>query len=171
MLVTMALAALGWPGVARGVRAIVVAESSRAYVMAARAAGASPLRIALTHVLPATFAFLRAQTLQIIPAAILAETTLSFVGLGFEPDRPSWGTLLQEASDVRLIAQAPWLLSAAGAIVVVVLGINLLTTRSPVRSLERAAAGFRNDDPPRGSHEERDRRGGERRAESPSLGQ
>jgi peptide/nickel transport system permease protein len=66
----------------------------------------------------------------LVPAAVLAETTLSFVGLGFEADRPSWGTLLREASDLRVISEAPWLLSAAGAIVLVVLGINLLTARA-----------------------------------------
>lgn len=171
LLVTTALAAIGWPAVARGVRAIVVGESSREYVMAARAAGGSPLRIALTHLLPATFAFLRTQALLLIPAAILAETTLSFVGMGFEPDRPSWGTLLQEASDVRLIADAPWLLSAAAAIVLVVLGINLLTTGAGVRSIESAAAGFGNDGPPRGGDEEGRSRGRERGAEPVRLGQ
>jgi peptide/nickel transport system permease protein len=171
LLVTTALAALGWPAVARGVRAIVVRETALEYVLAARAAGASPLRVAFLHVLPATLAFLRTLALLLVPAAILAETTLSFVGLGFEPDRPSWGTLLQEASDVRLIADAPWLLSAAGAIVVVVLGINLLTLRDPAHSIEYAAAGFGNDDPPRGSSEERDGRGGERRAKPATLGQ
>lgn len=128
-LVTAALAALGWPGIARGVRAIVVTESSREYAMAARAAGAGPVRLAVSHFLPATLGFLRAQALLLVPAAILAETTLSFVGLGFEPDRPSWGTLLQAASDLRVMADAPWLLSSAGAIVTIVLGVNLLTAR------------------------------------------
>ena len=98
--------------------------------MAARAAGAGPIALVWRHLMPATFGFLRAQALLLVPAAILAETTLSFVGLGFEADRPSWGTLLQEASDLRVIGDAPWLLSAAGAVVVVVLGINLMTTRA-----------------------------------------
>jgi peptide/nickel transport system permease protein len=130
LLVTSVLAALGWPGVARGVRAIVATEASRDYAMAARAAGAGPVRLVSRHLMPAAFGFLRVQALLLAPAAVLAETTLSFVGLGFDADRPSWGTLLQEASDLRLIGQAPWLLSAAGAIVVVVLGINLLTMRA-----------------------------------------
>ena len=130
LLVTCVLAALGWPAVARGVRAIIATERTREHVMAARAAGAGPLHLAWRHLVPATLGFLRAQALMLVPAAILAETTLSFVGLGFEADRPSWGTLLQEASDLRLIAEAPWLLSAAGAVVLVVLGINLLTARA-----------------------------------------
>jgi peptide/nickel transport system permease protein len=171
LLVTSALAALGWPAIARGVRAIVVTESTREYVAAARAAGAGPVRIARTHLLPVTLSFLRAQTLLLVPAAILAETTLSFVGLGFEPDRPSWGTLLQEASDVRLIADAPWLLSAAVAIVVVVLGINLVTSGVATPSIEHAAAGLGYDRPPRGGDEERGRGDAERRVEAAGLSQ
>jgi peptide/nickel transport system permease protein len=135
-LVTVVLAALGWPPVARGVRAIIATERTREYAMAARAAGAGPIRLACRHYAPATVGFLRAQALLLVPAAILAETTLSFVGLGFEADRPSWGTLLQEASDLRLMADAPWLLCAAGAVALVVFGINLLTLRG-----DRAAVG------------------------------
>ncbi len=67
------------------------------------------------HILPATLGFLRVQALVLIPSAILAETTLSYAGLGFGADHPSWGTLLQEASDIRAMADYPWLLSAAGA--------------------------------------------------------
>jgi peptide/nickel transport system permease protein len=133
LLVTTVLAALGWPAIARGVRAIVATEATRDYAMAARAAGAGTLRLTWRHLLPATYGFLRAQALMLVPAAILAETTLSFVGLGFEADRPSWGTLLQEASDLRVMAEAPWLLSAAGVVVLLVLGINLLTLRSDQR--------------------------------------
>ncbi len=126
-LVTLTLTLLGWPLVARGVRGIVAREAASDYALAARALGASPLRIALRHLSPAAFGFVRSQGLQLLPAAILAETTLSFAGLGFDPGSPSWGTLLQEASDVRAIADTPWLLSAALAIVLVVLAVNLAT--------------------------------------------
>lgn len=123
---TMLLAAIGWPVVARGVRTIVTTENTRDYAMAARALGASPWRLLGRHLLPATAGFLRVQALLLMPAAILAETTLSYAGLGFEADRPSWGTLLQEAADIRAMADYPWLLSAAAAIGLVVLGLNLL---------------------------------------------
>jgi peptide/nickel transport system permease protein len=126
LLVTILLAAIDWPTVARGVRTIVNTESTREYAMAARAVGASPWWLLTRHLLPATFGFLRVQALMLLPAAILAESTLSYAGLGFDADRPSWGTLLQEASDIRALADYPWLLSAAGAIVLVVLGLNLL---------------------------------------------
>ena len=123
---TILMAAIGWPTVARGVRTIVTTEVTRDYAMAARALGASPWRLLGRHILPATLGFLRVQALVLIPSAILAETTLSYAGLGFGADHPSWGTLLQEASDIRAMADYPWLLSAAGAIILVVLAVNLL---------------------------------------------
>lgn len=126
LLMTTLMAAIGWPTVARGVRAIVTTEVTREYAMAARALGASPWRLLGRHILPATLGFLRVQALILLPSAILAEATLSYAGLGFGADHPSWGTLLQEASDIRAMADYPWLLSAAGAIVLVVLAVNLL---------------------------------------------
>jgi peptide/nickel transport system permease protein len=81
--------------------------------------------------MPATWEFVRAQALLLVPAAIVAESTLSFAGLGFGSDRPSWGTLLRDASDVRAIADYPWLLAPAAAMVAVVLAVNLLTADSP----------------------------------------
>ena len=86
--------------VARGVRAIVAREALQEFAVAARAMGASPARVVWHHLAPATLGFLRMQGLQLLPAAILAETTLSFAGLGFAPDAPSWGTLLHDASDI-----------------------------------------------------------------------
>jgi peptide/nickel transport system permease protein len=126
ILMTVLMAAIGWPTVARGVRTIVTTEVTREYAMAARALGASPWRLLVRHLLPATLGFLRVQALVLIPSAILAETTMSYAGLGFAADHPSWGTLLQEASDIRAMADYPWLLSAAGAIILVVLAVNLL---------------------------------------------
>jgi peptide/nickel transport system permease protein len=126
-LTTTVLALLGWPLVARGVRAIVAREALPEFAVAARAMGASPLRIVGVHLAPATAGFLRTQALQLLPAAILAETTLSFAGLGFAPDAPSWGTLLSEASDIAVVGDAPWLLVAAAAVVLVVFAINLAT--------------------------------------------
>ena len=111
--------------VARGVRAIVAREAVQEFAVAARALGASPARIVWYHLAPATLGFLRVQGLQLLPAAILAETTLSFAGLGFAPDAPSWGTLLHDASDIGVLNDAPWLLAAAGAVVTVVFAINL----------------------------------------------
>ena len=126
MLVVL-LGVVGWPFVARGVRAIVAAERRREYVLAAVALGAGPARILLRHLLPATTGFLRVQVTLLLPAFILAEATLSYVGLGFAPPAASWGVMLQEASNIRAIADFPWLLSPAAAIIAVVLGVNLVT--------------------------------------------
>jgi peptide/nickel transport system permease protein len=125
VLMTAVLALLGWPIVARGVRAIVAREALQEFAVAARALGASPGRVVWHHLAPATLGFLRVQGLQLLPAAILTETTLSFAGLGFAPDAPSWGTLLHDASDLAVLSDAPWLLAAAGAVVTVVFAINL----------------------------------------------
>lgn len=124
-LMTAVLALTGWPIVARGVRAIVAREALQEFAVAARALGASPARVVWHHLAPATVGFLRLQGLQLLPAAILTETTLSFAGLGFAPDAPSWGTLLHDASDLGVLSDAPWLLAAAGAVVAVVFAINL----------------------------------------------
>jgi peptide/nickel transport system permease protein len=124
-LLTLVLAAIGWPAIARGVRTIVATESTREYVLAARALGAGALRLLLRHLLPATFGFLRVQVLLMVPLAIIIETTLSYAGVGFSADHPSWGTLLQDASDIRAMGEYPWLLSPAIVILVLVLACNL----------------------------------------------
>jgi peptide/nickel transport system permease protein len=129
-------ALLGWPMVARGVRAIVVVEREREYAVAARAAGAGGTRLLLRHLLPAAAGYLRTQATLLLPAFILAEATLSYVGLGFPDTTPTWGTMLQDAANVALLGDAPWTLAPAAAIFVVVLGVNLLvqgTGRAPVQ--------------------------------------
>lgn len=137
LLMTIVLTLLGWPLVARGVRAIVAREAVSDFAVAAQAMGASPARIVVRHLAPATTGFVRTQALQMVPTAILAETTLSFAGLGFSPGAPSWGTLLQEASDVGVVVDAPWLLAAAAAVVTVVFAINLATLRAATQAAVR----------------------------------
>ena len=123
------LAAVGWPFPARGVRAVVSAERGREYAEAARAMGASRTRILLRHLLPAARGFLVVQTTLLVPAFVLAEATLSFVGLGFGEPIPSWGTMLRDAGAGRTLVDAPWLLAPAGAIVLSALAVNLAATR------------------------------------------
>ena len=130
---------LGWPIVARGVRAIVVSEREREYAQAARALGASAPRMIVRHLLPATRSYLGIQATLLLPAFILAEATLSYVGLGFPGAVPTWGTMLRDSSNVSLLADAPWTLAPAAAIVIVVLAVNLTVQgsgRAPVQ-LER----------------------------------
>jgi peptide/nickel transport system permease protein len=123
--VTFVLAAAGWPYPARGVRAIVAAESRKEYAEAAKAAGAGGLRILLRHLLPAAGGFLLVQAALLLPAFVLAEATLSFVGLGFAEPTPSWGVMLQDAGSVSVLADAPWLLFPALAIVLTLLAVHL----------------------------------------------
>ena len=92
----------GWPLVARGVRAIVFIEGAAGYAEAARAAGAGRTRLLLRHLLPATTGFLGAQATLLVPAFILAEATLSYVGFGFGDAFPSWGVMLKEAGEGRI---------------------------------------------------------------------
>ena len=127
---------LGWPSVARGVRAIVLVEREREYAVAARALGAGEGRILVRHLLPASGGFLKTHASLLVPAFMLGEATLSYVGLGFPNTIPTWGTMLQDASNVALLGDAPWSLAPAAAIFVVVLGVNLLAQshgRAPVQ--------------------------------------
>ena len=80
----------------------------------------------LKHLLPACTGHLIVQATLLLPAFILAEATLSFVGLGFAEPSASWGVMLQEASRVSAMLEAPWLLAPAGAIVVTVLAVRIL---------------------------------------------
>ena len=127
MVIVMALAA--WPFPARGVRAIIAAERRKGYAEAAYAAGGSPLRILLLHLLPAAAGHLGIQGLLLFPAYIFAEATLSFVGLGFAEPSASWGVMLQDAGRVSAMTEAPWLLAPAAAIVITVLAVHTATMR------------------------------------------
>jgi peptide/nickel transport system permease protein len=126
-------AVLGAPGIARGVRAIVRSERHLDYAAAASSLGASHVRLLVRHLLPSASGFLATQATLLIPAFIIAEATLSFVGLGFPDPVPSWGTMLHEASNLRALADFPWLLSPAAAMFLVVFSLNVLVQRGPSR--------------------------------------
>ena len=132
-LVAGILALVGWPIVARGVRAIVASERERDYAQAAIALGAGRARLLFRHLLPAARGFLAAQAALLVAAFILAEATLSYVGLGFPDPSVSWGVMLQEASNVSAMADAPWTLAPAAGIFLLVLGVNLAAPPSVSR--------------------------------------
>lgn len=129
LVMVAVLTVSGWPIVARAVRAITLSEHSRDHVLAARAAGASRAWVLRRHLWPAARPVLATQALLLLPAFILAEATLSFVGLGFHDPEASWGTMLREAQAVFALRQAPWLLSPAVAIALTTLAVNLLADR------------------------------------------
>lgn len=134
VLLSLLFTLAAWPHVARGVRAIVAVELSRDYAEAARAAGASRWRV-VRHVVPATYGFLRAELILLIPALLSAEAAVSFLGLGFPEPTPSWGTMLVEATNVRVITEAPWMLAPAAALFCVVFALHLIGTRAATRAV------------------------------------
>ena len=129
LLVSGIFVLVGWPFVAKGVRAIVAAERSREYVQAAQSLGAGPVRILTVHLIPACGGHLLVQATLLLPAFILAEATLSYIGLGFPDPIASWGTMLAGAGNYNAIARFPWTLAPAVAIFAIVLSTNLLASQ------------------------------------------
>lgn len=123
--VVFALAATGWTGYARLVRAQVLSLREREYVQAARALGASNPRILFRHLLPNTLGPILVQATFAIPGAILAEASLSFLGLGAPPGTPSWGALVDQGTQYLLVAPHVALFPGI-ALALVVLGFNFL---------------------------------------------
>jgi peptide/nickel transport system permease protein len=121
----IAIGITGIPAFARLVRGQVLSLRDLEYVQAARALGASNMQIIVKHILPNTMAPIIVQTSIAIPAAILAEAGLSFLGLGIQPPTPSWGAMLNTARGY--IQMTPWLAIVPGvAIFVTVLAFNFL---------------------------------------------
>ncbi len=114
-----------WMGVARLVRAETLSLRKRDFVQASKLAGAGPIRIMATHILPNAITPVLVSATLGVAGAILVESSLSFLGLGVQPPDPSWGNLLMDGKEVLEIA--PWLSVFPGmAILLTVLGYNLL---------------------------------------------
>ena len=126
-VLTMTIGIVGWAGVARLVRAQVMLVRGLEYVQAARALGLTDRRILLRHVLPAVMAPLVIVGTLGVAAAIMAESSLSFLGLGVQPPTPSWGGMIADARDLSQLRRAPWTSLAPGlAIGCAVLAFNLV---------------------------------------------
>ncbi len=125
-MVTVLLAFVGWTGLARVVRGRFLSLREEDFVMAARFSGSSEMRIILRHMLPSFMSHIIASLTLAVPGVILAETGLSFIGLGLRAPAISWGVLLQEAQNLRSVALAPWLLLPGAAVVISVLAFNFL---------------------------------------------
>jgi peptide/nickel transport system permease protein len=124
--ITIILSAIGWTGLARQVRGRFLALRTEDFVLAARLSGARDRRIILRHMVPSFTSHIIAWLTLAIPGIILAETALSFLGLGLRDPVVSWGVLLQEATNVRSVALTPWLLLPGLAVVMSVLAFNFL---------------------------------------------
>ncbi len=124
--ITVILSFIGWTSLARVVRGRFLSLREEDFVMAAQLDGASEWEVMFKHMLPAFYSHIIASITLAIPGMILAETALSFLGLGLRAPVVSWGVLLQDAQSVRAVATAPWLLWPAGALVIAVLSLNFL---------------------------------------------
>lgn len=124
--VTAILSLIGWTGLAREVRGRFLALKTEEFIPAARLDGNSEMRIIIRHMVPSFMSHIIATMTLAIPSMILAETALSFLGIGLRPPVVSWGVLLQESQNVRTVATAPWLLWPGGAVIVAVLALNFL---------------------------------------------
>ncbi|RCK70970.1 ABC transporter permease [Desertihabitans brevis] len=125
-VMTMILSLVAWTGLARQVRGKVMGYASADYVAAARSANASGFRIVTTHLLPNAASHIVAVSMLAIPATILAETALSFLGIGMLDPAISWGVLLQDASRVDVLQQYLWVLIPGVAVVLAITCFQLL---------------------------------------------
>lgn len=125
-LITVILSLIGWTGLARQVRGKVMAYRGHDYTNAARLAGSSNMRIILTHMLPNAVSHIIVVAAFAIPATILGETSLSFLGLGMLPPAVSWGVLLRDAQNIQAVEQHVWLLLPAIPVILVVTCYQLL---------------------------------------------
>ena len=126
MGITVILGLLDWTGLARAVRSKLLSLREEDYVLAARLMGAGSGRIIGRHMVPGFMSHLIATATLAIPAMILGETALSFLGIGLRPPISSWGILLTEARGVNIIALYPWLLFPVVPVILVVLAFNFL---------------------------------------------
>jgi peptide/nickel transport system permease protein len=125
-MITIILAFVSWGGLARQVRGLILSLREREYVLAAKSFGTSDYRLLSRHLIPGTMSHVIVISTLAIPGMILAETALSFLGLGLVPPTVSWGVLLFDINNVRSIHFAPWLLWVVPFIVVCVLAFNML---------------------------------------------
>ena len=124
--ITILIAFLAWTDLARVVRGKFLSLKTEDFVLAAELAGAGQLRIIFKHMLPSFASHVIAATTLALPAMIISETSLSFLGLGLRPPAISWGILLQDAQNIQTLALAPWLLAAALPVIIVILAFNFL---------------------------------------------
>lgn len=124
--ITLILSLVSWAGLAREVRGKMLALRDEDFVTSARLVGASRTRVIRVHLIPAFASHLIVVVTLGIPAMILGETALSFLGLGMQPPAVSWGVLLQDAQKVITVTEQPWLLTPALFVVFTVLMFNFL---------------------------------------------
>jgi peptide/nickel transport system permease protein len=123
-LITILLSFVSWVGIARVVRGRMLSMREEDSALAAKVAGCSDMRIIFRHLMPGFMSHLIASVTLSIPAMILGETALSYLGLGLYPPAVSWGVMLADARDIQAVAKLPWMLIPAIWVLVTVLLFN-----------------------------------------------
>jgi peptide/nickel transport system permease protein len=124
--ITIIISLIGWTTLARVVRGRFLSLRDEDFVMAAKLAGAGPRRIIFVHLVPLFTSHIIAATTLALPAMIISETALSFLGLGLRPPAMSWGVLLQQAQNIQTVALSPWLMLPAVPVTIAILAFNFL---------------------------------------------
>ncbi len=125
-MITILLSFIGWTGMARQVRGRFLSLREEDFVLAARLLGASEARIIFMHMVPSFYSHIIAVLTLSVPGMILAETSLSFLGLGLRPPVISWGVMLKSAQNISSVALAPWLLLPVVAVIITILAFNFM---------------------------------------------
>lgn len=124
--ITIILSLRGWTWMARQVRGRFLSLREEDFVLAAELDGASRMRVINRHMIPSFMSHIIASVTLAVPGMILAETALSFLGLGLKRPVVSWGVMLQDAQSVTVISNFPWMLAPGMAVVIAVLALNFL---------------------------------------------
>ena len=124
--ITIIISLIGWTELARVVRGRFISLKQEDFVMAAELLGCSKSRIIFRHMVPSFISHIIAATTLAIPAIIISETSLSFLGLGLRPPAISWGVLLQDAQNIQALVISPWLLYPSIAVIISVLAFNFM---------------------------------------------
>jgi peptide/nickel transport system permease protein len=124
--ITIIISLLGWTELARVVRGRFLALREEDFVVSARLVGCSQMRTIFVHMVPSFMSHIIAATTLALPAMIVSETALSFLGLGLRPPAISWGVLLQQAQNVQTVAISPWLMLPAVPVIIAVMAFNFL---------------------------------------------
>jgi peptide/nickel transport system permease protein len=124
--ITIIISLIGWTELARVVRGRFLSLREEDFVMAAELAGCRRMRIIFRHMIPSFLSHIIAATTLALPAMILSETSLSFLGLGLRPPAISWGVLLQQAQNLQSLAISPWLLIPAIPVIMSILAFNFV---------------------------------------------
>jgi len=126
LLIVIILSFVGWAGLARVIRGMVLGVREQEFVIAAKSYGASSFRIITKHIIPNTFSYLLVAATLSIPAYILGESALSLIGLGIQEPYASWGNMLFSARSIASISSYPWILAPGIAIFITILAFNLV---------------------------------------------